>query len=284
MNWISKTIRELAFPLFISTLPGNLGRRINKCLKSELCTLEFTIKWTGVSRRSTQKDKLRNTQCSILLVVLCLQGKICPKTNKQKNNRTQTLKIIKSEWDLEVHFQGSKKHIIFHQSKALEVYSSEHSSISLHLPDISKQRKRSSSEITQLGVCQCFQTGHKTGPRAAAQVLELIQGMTLPRVKLHRGLPDVKEGPSDRPWGGWSQVRIRPSHITNAAFNFTFVPRTRIKILESLGAPGDQLLQPADDVEGSSHYLLNSECPGVKVKPLPIVLFSFHLMISRGIS
>lgn len=33
-----------------------------------------------------------------------------------------------------------------------------------------------------------------------------------------------------------------------------------------------------------SHYPVNSECPGANAKPLPIILFSFQLMISLEIS
>ena len=58
---------------------------MNECLKSELWTLEFTAKWTGLSRRSTQKDTIRSTQHSILLVVLNLQGKTCPKKEQNPN-------------------------------------------------------------------------------------------------------------------------------------------------------------------------------------------------------
>ena len=64
-------------------------------------------------------------------------------------------------------------------------------------------------------------------------------------------------------------------HHTQVLHSISLLSRGQELNSESLRAPGDELLQPAEAVEGASHYRLNSECPGVNVKPLPIILFSF---------
>lgn len=75
-----------------------------------------------------------------------------------------------------------------------------------------------------------------------------------------------------------SQIGSVTFHFCPVAlfFHFAFVHMT----IENIGGPERSASTTSNDVEWPSHYLLNSECPDANAKPLPIILFSFRLMIS----